>query len=134
MVTDLQLYVVYLTQEQRNEVLETLQKYITENKKDPVRSMKATISLNKFKLMFSSKSATSEELQSNLKELTAQYLDFITLDDKPAKGERKFADEQVLLISETIDQAENSQSLNLDVFKVCLLEFAYEQSNYNFDI
>lgn len=66
--------------------------------------MKANITLNKFKHIFRTKSvATIEELQQNLQGLTKQYLEYIGLDEKPAKGERKLADEQVLLISDVID-------------------------------
>lgn len=56
--------------------------------------MKANITLNKFKHIFRTKSvATIEELQQNLQGLTKHYLEYIGLDEKPAKGERKLADE-----------------------------------------
>jgi len=70
----------------------------------------------------------------------------VKLDDKPEKGERKLADEQVLLIADIIDnyidneeeEKEGEQDIDgkrkLDFFKVCLLEMAYETSCYNFDI
>ena len=67
------------------------------------------------------------------------------LDDKPEKGERKLADEQVLLIADIIDNYIDNEEekegeevadakRKLDFFKVCLLERAYESSCYNFDI
>ncbi len=51
------------------------------------------------------------------------------------------ADEQVLLIADIIESFIQGHGkdfeqykLHLDLFKVCLMEMAYEQSNYNFDI
>ena len=84
-------------------------------------------------------------LQETIKTLTDEYFEFVKLDDKPEKGERKVADEQALLISDIIDnyieheeekESEGDQEAkrNLDLFKVCLLENAYETSCYNFDI
>ena len=85
----------------------------------------------------------------------AQYFEFAALDDKPEKGERKMADEQALLVAEILenyivstlnksralkmafgqkDSESEQETLHLDLFKVCFLELAYEQSCYNFDI
>lgn len=69
-----------------------------------------------------------------------QYHKFLLADDKPEKGERKIADEQVLLISDIIDfylkdkgiNEEESKSFNL--LKTCLCEYNYEKSCYNFDV
>jgi hypothetical protein len=51
------------------------------------------------------------------------------------------ADEQALLIADIIEsfitgegQNFTEYRLHFDLFKVCLLEIAYEMSNYNFDI
>ena len=60
-----------------------------------------------------------------------QYMTFSKLDGKPEKGERKMADEQVLLISDIIENFITSKSatveeqLSLDVFKICFLEYAF---------
>ena len=77
--------------------------------------------------------------------LTDQYFELATLDEKPAKGERKMADEMVLLVATIIEnyigdlaKQANKDTLDervkLDVFKICLLELAYESSGYNFDM
>ena len=66
---------------------------------------------------------------------TTQYFEFVQLDEKPEKGERKMADEQVLLIAEMIESyLSKESSKDLQLYKICLLEIAYEYSNYNFDI
>jgi len=62
------------------------------------------------------------------------------MDEKPEKGERKMADEVVLLIADILDSVINSavssdkEKVHLHLFKICLLELAYEHSNYNFDL
>ena len=64
------------------------------------------------------------------------------MDDKPEKGDRKMADEMVLLIADIIDSyltkptgsIDCAEKLKLHLFKTCLLELAYEHSNYNFDL
>lgn len=51
------------------------------------------------------------------------------------------ADEQVLLIADIVEayiqgagKEFKEYAMHLDLFKVCLMEIAYEFSNYNFDI
>ena len=63
------------------------------------------------------------------------------IDEKPEKGDRKMADEMVLLIADVLDSylgrtdgVDKAERLKLHLFKACLLELAYEHSNYNFDI
>ena len=54
-------------------------------------------------------------------------------DGKPEKGERKLADDLVILINELLD----SNSTNVDslvLYRIGLMEFALEKSPYNFDI
>ena len=88
---------------------------------------------------------TFNELKEDLMGSSKMYFEFIKLDDKPEKGERKMADEMALLIGDMIDdcieqeeekEGEESQEEKryLDLFKICLLENAYETSCYNFDI
>jgi hypothetical protein len=57
----------------------------------------------------------------------------IQLDEKPEKGERKMADEMALLIAEIIEEwlAGDKEMM---LYKVALMEIAFEYSNYNFDI
>ena len=78
---------------------------------------------------------TIEDLMAKVDSLTTQYFEFVQLDEKPEKGERKMADEQVLLIAEMIESyLSKESSKDLQLYKICLLEIAYEYSNYNFDI
>lgn len=86
--------------------------------------------------MFRSKEFENiDELMEQINKLTTQYFEFVELDDKPEKGERKMADEQVILIAEMIESYLNKESSkDLQLYKICLLEIAYEYSNYNFDI
>ena len=66
-----------------------------------------------------------EEISSELKDLLDKYFIYATQDEKPVKGERKMADEQMLLIADIIDQYTNDTPENLkilDFFKICVLE------------
>ena len=132
-VADLQLYVLHLEEPQRKEILETLAK---RESSTPIRKAKAEITINKFEYMFRNKQFDNiEDLMAKVNSLTAQYFEFVQLDEKPEKGERKMADEQVLLIAEMIESyLSKESSKDLQLFKICLLEIAYEYSNYNFDI
>lgn len=69
----------------------------------------------------------------------AKYLEYCELDKKPEKGERKFADDIILLIAQILEdniiKINNSKkSFKYDLLKICLLEHAYDLSNYNYDI
>lgn len=73
--------------------------------------------------------------------LLEKYHAYLKIDEKPEKGDRKMADEMVLLIADVLDNyldkpdnVDPSEKLKLHLFKACLLELAYEHSNYNFDI
>ncbi len=65
------------------------------------------------------------------------YIKFIQIDDKPEKGERKIADDLVLLINDILKPLNPSTNLKIDevlLYRVGLLEYALELSPYNFDI
>ena len=73
--------------------------------------------------------------------LLGQYLEFSKLDGKPEKGERKIADDFVLLLEEVLQEASANEKSNtsskvnqIDVFRVGVLEYALSLSPYNFDI
>jgi len=52
-ITDLQMYVLYLDEEQRTQILEKLNKHVEDKKGlSEQRKMKAQININKFELMF----------------------------------------------------------------------------------
>jgi hypothetical protein len=57
----------------------------------------------------------------------------LELDSKPEKGERKLADDLVILIDELmeIEPLDNHKAV---IYRVGLMEYALERSPYNFDI
>ena len=69
-----------------------------------------------------------------------QYLEFRKLDGKPEKGERKIADDFVLLFDEIMQDEADAEARDdghiseVDLFRIGVLEFALQQSPYNFDI
>lgn len=115
-------------------------------KPNKVRHACAEISLAKFEYIFRDEPPKSlEELQSIIGPLLEKYHAYLKIDVKPEKGDRKMADEMVLLIADVIDSyltkgsikggpVEKAEKLKLHLFKSCLLELAYEHSNYNFDM
>ena len=56
------------------------------------------------------------------------------MDGKPEKGERKVADDCVLLINEILESSSSSSMDATVLFRMGLLEYALERSPYNFDI
>ena len=135
------MYTLYLSKEQRQSIIADLTAYIEETKKNNKnRLFKAQIGLSKFKFIFRDSQYQSDELIADLKAHMESYYEYVTVDDKPEKGERKMADEQALLIADIIDgylrdkNPDSQESKNLELFKICLLEQNYEQSNYNFDV
>ena len=77
---------------------------------------------------------------SEIKRLLGLYLKYSKLDGKPEKGERKMADDFVLLINEALedlnDEADRKkgQISEQDLFRIGLLEYALSLSPDNFDI
>ncbi len=57
----------------------------------------------------------------------------LELDSKPEKGERKLADDLVILINEELDAKVASVDSTV-LYRISLLEFALDRSPYNFDI
>jgi hypothetical protein len=60
------------------------------------------------------------------------YFEAVKLDGKPEKGERKIADDYVLMINELFEEDLEFNSNAL--YRIALLEYAFELSQYNFDI
>lgn len=61
------------------------------------------------------------------------------LDGKPEKGERKIADDLVIVINELLeshsfDRPTEDSLDKLVIYRIGLLEYALEKSPYNFDI
>ena len=67
-------------------------------------------------------------------ELHEEYFRVIEADGKPEKGERKIADELVLLINEILEERALPQADEWTLYRIGVLEFALEKSPYNFDI
>jgi hypothetical protein len=64
-----------------------------------------------------------------------EYIEALELDSKPEKGERKLADDLVILINEVLAPLSSRESIDARVlYRVGLLEFALDKSPYNFDI
>ena len=80
-------------------------------------------------------------VQPHAENLLNQYLEYAKLDSKPEKGERKFADDFVLILDELLDEASSGEARNdasqiskIDLFRIGVLEHAISASPYNFDI
>lgn len=69
-------------------------------------------------------------IKTPISELQQLYEQACSLDGKPEKGERKLADDFVILINEQLDKASVTDCLYL----VALNEHALSLSPYNFDI
>lgn len=65
--------------------------------------------------------------------LHQEYLAALELDGKPEKGERKLADDYVILIDELMEAVplDNAKAI---IYRVGLMEYGLERSPYNFDI
>ena len=66
-----------------------------------------------------------------------EYLRILEQDGKPEKGERKIADDLVILINEVLEEEEHPSNGDISastLYRIGLLEFALEKSPYNFDI
>lgn len=58
----------------------------------------------------------------------------LELDSKPEKGERKIADDIVIIINEILDPLFKNEVDAFVLYRMGLLEYAMERSPYNFDI
>lgn len=65
-------------------------------------------------------------------QLQNEYFDAILLDGKPEKGERKLADDYILMINELL--ADDNEITANALYRIALMEYAMELSPYNFDI
>jgi len=72
--------------------------------------------------------------------LLGMYLEFSKLDGKPEKGERKIADDFVLILDEVLQEVASAEGRTeatvsqVDLFRMGVLEHALSLSPYNFDI
>ena len=79
--------------------------------------------------------------QPHAESLLNQYLQYAKLDGRPEKGERKFADDFILILDEIMEEVslsearDNAEQLSqVDLFRIGYLEHAIQASPYNFDI
>ena len=99
---------------------------LVEAKEDPTRKCRAIMNLHKLKHYMN-----MFELEEQTKLLQTLYFDNLKLDGKPEKGERKIADDFVLLIAELWFTHPNAEK---ELYCIGLLEYALRISPYNFDI
>jgi hypothetical protein len=70
----------------------------------------------------------------DVKGMHEEYLKTLELDSKPEKGERKLADDWVLIINEVLDKDFKCTADSVALYRISILEYALEKSPYNFDI
>ena len=58
----------------------------------------------------------------------------LDVDSKPEKGERKIADDLVLVINELLEPLYQGHIDSTLLYRIGLLEYGMERSPYNFDI
>jgi len=64
-----------------------------------------------------------------------EYLRIVELDGKPEKGERKIADDLLLLINEVLEEGTKKGEIDpILIYRIGILEYGLERSPYNFDI
>ena len=101
---------------------------------DEKKKARAAINLYKMTKIFGFYSE-STDIKEIVKELTDAYFRMKDLDGKPEKGERKIADDIVLILNEILSEFTTSSDLDhWALYRLSLLEFALERSPYNFDI
>lgn len=105
MVSDLSLASLYLTDSDKETLLETvLPQALAAKQGNQARYSKAQIGFNKLKFILGYEAPkTFDDLVTTIKTLVKQFHSGISADEKPEKGERKLIDEQALLISDIID-------------------------------
>lgn len=104
MLSDMHLFLLYLSGDQKKELLEAIKQGVEAKSNNQVRYAKASIGYQKLRYITRTEQfADQEALLEFLVEPVANYHSFLTVDDKPEKGERKIVDECVLLISDIID-------------------------------
>jgi hypothetical protein len=76
-----------------------------------------------------------ESVVESVKSLHSEYVRVLELDSKPEKGERKIADDLVILINELMEPMYKPNEIDSNVlYRIGLMEYALERSPYNFDI
>ena len=142
LVFDLGPYISYLKEfttdgAQSESPLLALFDKLAEQETDEVRKFRVELNQEKTRRMLG---LLQVQDPSEIKRLLGLYLKYSKLDGKPEKGERKMADDFVLLINEALedlnDEADRKkgQISEQDLFRIGLLEYALSLSPDNFDI
>lgn len=98
---------------------------------------KARIILNKTKM--ERMLGRIQGAQPHSDNLLNMYLTYAKLDGKPEKGERKIADDFLLILDEVLAEhvlksQDKEETSKIDIFRIGMLEHALSASPYNFDI
>lgn len=135
LVFDLYTFIPYLNEQDRRDIVKELDEQIF-NQEDSVRKLRATINLHKINKIFSFYTFKDDIVKTSeiVKLLHSEYQSFIKIDGKPEKGERKMADDYVILINEILEPYFHKKIDSIVLYRIGLLEYALGISPYNFDI
>ena len=129
LIFDIAIYLTYITVEEAKLLVGQIKSF-WDLEQDPTRKCRLLLNLSKFRRILSSKYT---EFSVEVTELQTYYFSAIDLDGKPEKGERKLADDFIVLINEICcEKKDLTDSQRLQV--ISLNEYALQLSPYNFDI
>ena len=128
MVFDLLQYIPLLGEEARKQVSEHIKAKVIEVA-DPIRRARARLGSLKLNKVL----GFLKHSEKTIAQLHQEYLAALELDGKPEKGERKLADDLIILIDELMEARPLSDQQAV-IYRIGLMEFALERSPYNFDI
>ena len=129
LIFDIAIYLTDVTNEEASLLVEQLKSF-QESEKDLIRKCRLSLNLCKLRKILSQ---NFSDLTVSIEELQSLYFSAIELDGKPEKGERKLADDYIVLINEifiergSLNEADRLQLISLN-------EYALKLSPYNFDI
>ncbi|CDW74130.1 UNKNOWN [Stylonychia lemnae] len=134
MAFDLYPFIPILNEQIRRDILDVLRNHL-ESVENPQKNARCTINLHKVKKVFGLFGEDQESLMWLATQMQTEYFKFIQQDGAPEKGERKLADDQVIIMNEVLGVAQSKDSIDaLVLYRIAILEYALEISPYNFDI
>jgi len=126
MVFDLYPFVPFLSEIDKKDIISALE--IKVKPTDPLRLARSRLSIAKLKKVFGHLKV------SDVKCMHGEYLKTLELDSKPEKGERKLADDWVLIINELLEKDSKCSADAVTLYRISILEYALERSPYNFEV
>jgi len=96
---------------------------------DKIRKARAKLSLHKVNKVL----GVLRHSDENVAKLHQEYLEALELDGKPEKGERKLADDLVIIIDELME-TQPLENHKATIYRIGLMEYGLERSPYNFEI